>query len=198
MLDPAERIVLRVDTAKAAQYGIPANEVAHIARIALAGEDVTPLHDGSSKYAVPVRIGLADAAKGSMEALLKLKVRGPDTVRDEQTGLPYEIPLSELVRPTTLPREHVLHRKDLQPVVYVTGDVAGGAGKTDSPLYGMFTMRAGHREDQLRRADCRWQNAGSPRRWIAMRRSRSNGTASGRSPTKPSATWASPMPSGWY
>jgi multidrug efflux pump subunit AcrB len=36
----------------------------------------------------------------------------------------------------------VLHRKDLQPVVYVTGDVAGGAGKTDSPLYGMFAMRA--------------------------------------------------------
>ncbi|HSQ10862.1 MAG TPA: efflux RND transporter permease subunit [Burkholderiaceae bacterium] len=142
VLDPAERIVLQVDTAKAAQYGIPANEVARIARMALAGEDVTPLHDGSSKYAVPVRIGLADAAKGSMEALLKLKVRGPDTVRDEQTGLPYEIPLAELVRPTTLPREHVLHRKDLQPVVYVTGDVAGGKGKTDSPLYGMFAMRA--------------------------------------------------------
>jgi multidrug efflux pump subunit AcrB len=138
VLDPSERIVLRVDTSKAAQYGIPANEVARIARMALAGEDITPLHDGSSKHAVPVRIGLADA---SMEALLKLKVRGPDGVRDEQTGLPYEIPLAELVRPTTLPREHVLHRKDLQPVVYVTGDVAGGKGKTDSPLYGMFTMR---------------------------------------------------------
>jgi len=141
VLDPAERIVLRVDTAKAAQYGIPAAEIARITRLALAGEDVTPLHDGTSKYAVPVRVGLADSTKGSIETLLKLKVRGSDSVRDESTGLPYEIPLSELVRPTTLPRERVLYRKDLQPVVYVTGDVAGGAGKTDSPLYGMFTMR---------------------------------------------------------
>ncbi len=142
VLDPAERIVLRVDAAKAAQYGIPAAEIARIARLALASEDITPLHDGASKYSVPVRIGLADSAKGSLDALLKMKVRGPDTVRDEATGLPYEIPLSELVRPTTLPRERVLYRKDLQPVVYVTGDVAGGAGKTDSPLYGMFSMRA--------------------------------------------------------
>jgi multidrug efflux pump subunit AcrB len=142
VLDPAERVVLRVDTAKAAQYGIPAIEVARSARLALASEDITPLHDGASKFPVPVRIGLADSAKGSLDALLKLKVRGPDSVRDEATGLPYEIPLSELVRPITLPREHVLHRKDLQPVVYVTGDVAGGAGKTDSPLYGMFAMRA--------------------------------------------------------
>ena len=141
VLDPAERIVLRVDTAKAAQYGIPAAEIARIARLALASEDITPLHDGASKYSVPVRIGLADSAKGSLDALLKMKVRGPDTVRDEVTGLPYEIPLSELVRPITLPHERVLYRKDLQPVVYVTGDVAGGAGKTDSPLYGMFAMR---------------------------------------------------------
>ncbi len=141
VLDPAERIVLRVDTAKAAQYGIPAAEVARVAKMALAGEDVTPLHDGASKYAVPVRLGLADSAKGSIDTLLKLRVRGPDSVRDEQTGLPYEIALSELVRPITLPRERVLHRKDLQPVVYVTGDVAGGSGKTDSPLYGMFAMR---------------------------------------------------------
>jgi multidrug efflux pump subunit AcrB len=39
------------------------------------------------------------------------------------------------------PRERVIHRKNLQPVVYVVGDVAGGPGKTDSPLYGMFEMR---------------------------------------------------------
>jgi multidrug efflux pump subunit AcrB len=141
VLDPTERIVLRVDTSKAAQYGIPATEIARIARMALASEDVTPLHDGASKYAVPVRIGLADSARGSLDALLKLRVRGDDSVRDEATGLPYEIPLSELVRPATLPHERVLYRKDLQPVVYVTGDAAGGPGKTDSPLYGMFAMR---------------------------------------------------------
>jgi multidrug efflux pump subunit AcrB len=46
-----------------------------------------------------------------------------------------------LVTPVELPREQVIHRKNLQPVVYVFGDVAGGKGRTDSPLYGMFAMR---------------------------------------------------------
>ena len=137
VLDPAQRIVLRVDTAKAALNGIPVAEVARVARLALAGEDITPIHDGHSKYTVPVRVGLPSSARGSLDAMLKLKVRGQD-----EKGQTYEVALAELVRPQTLPRERVIHRKDLQPVVYVMADVAGGAGKTDSPLYGVFGARA--------------------------------------------------------
>jgi multidrug efflux pump subunit AcrB len=140
MLDPGTRLVLRVDTAKAALYGIAPAEVARMARMALAAEDVTPLHDGQSKYAVPVRIGLAPEDKGSLDAALKLKLRGQLPTADGRTEQ-YEIALAELVTPVTVPRERVIHRKDLQPVVYVVGDVAGGQGKTDSPLYGMFEMR---------------------------------------------------------
>jgi multidrug efflux pump subunit AcrB len=136
VLDPAQRIVLRVDTAKAALYGIPVAEVARVARLALAGEDITPIHDGQSKYTVPVRVGLAASARGSLDAMLKLKVRGQD-----EKGQTYEVALAELVVPQTLPRERVIHRKDLQPVVYVMADVAGGPGKTDSPLYGVFGAR---------------------------------------------------------
>ncbi|GAB4482314.1 MAG: efflux RND transporter permease subunit [Burkholderiaceae bacterium] len=135
-LDAASRVVLRVDAAKAARYGIPVSEVARAGRLALAGEDVTPLHDGSSKYAVPVRVALATEAMGSLDAVLKLRLRGQD-----ENGRGYEVPLAELVRPQTLPAERVIYRKDLQPVVYVVGDVAGGPGKTDSPLYGMFALR---------------------------------------------------------
>jgi multidrug efflux pump subunit AcrB len=140
MLDPGTRLLLRVDTAKAALYGIPPAEVAKMARMALAGEDVTPLHDAQSKYAVPVRIGLAAEDKGSLDAALKLKLRGQLPTADGRTEQ-YEIALAELVTPVTAPRERVIHRKNLQPVVYVVGDVAGGPGKTDSPLYGMFEMR---------------------------------------------------------
>ena len=136
VLDPAQRIVLRVDTAKAALNGIPVAEVARVARLALAGEDITPIHDGQSKYTVPVRVGLPSSARGSLDAMLKLKVRGQD-----EKGQTYEVALAELVVPQTLARERVIHRKDLQPVVYVMADVAGGAGKTDSPLYGVFGMR---------------------------------------------------------
>jgi len=140
MLDPGTRLQLQVDTAKAALYGVPPAEVARMVRMALAGEDVTPLHDGQSKYAVPVRIGLAPEDKGSLQAALKLKLRGQLPTADGRTES-YEIALAELVTPVSAPRERIIYRKDLQPVVYVVGDVAGGAGKTDSPLYGMFEMR---------------------------------------------------------
>jgi multidrug efflux pump subunit AcrB len=140
MLDEGTRLLLRVDTAKAALYGIAPAEVARTARMALAGEDVTPLHDGQSKYAVPVRVGLAPQDKGGLDAALKLKLRGQLPTADGRTES-YEIALAELVTPVTAPRERVIHRKNLQPVVYVVGDVAGGQGKTDSPLYGMFEMR---------------------------------------------------------
>jgi multidrug efflux pump subunit AcrB len=64
-------------------------------------------------------------------------VRGQD-----EKGQTYEVALAELVVPQTLARERVIYRKDLQPVVYVVADVAGGRGKTDSPLYGVFETRA--------------------------------------------------------
>jgi multidrug efflux pump subunit AcrB len=137
-LDAAERIVLRVDAVKAALYGIPVAEVARTARLALAGEDITPLHDGTSKYAVPVRIALAPERMGRLDDVLKLRLRGTD-----EKGQSYEIALAELVHPVRLAAEPVIYRKDLQPVAYVVGDVAGGKGRTDSPLYGMFAMRKG-------------------------------------------------------
>jgi multidrug efflux pump subunit AcrB len=140
-LDVAERIVLRVDAARAALYGIPVTEVARAARLALAGEDITPLHDGLSKYPVPVRVALAPERMGRIDDVLKLKLRGQD-----ERGQPHEVALAELVRPVRLPAENVIYRKNLQPVVYVVGDVAGGKGKTDSPLYGMLAIRAGLKE----------------------------------------------------
>ena len=140
-LDAAERVVLRVDAVKAALYGIPVTDVARTARLALAGEDITPLHDGQSKYAVPVRIALSPERMGRLDDVLKLRLRGVD-----DKGRTYEVALAELVQPVHLPAEPVIYRKDLQPVVYVVGDVAGGPGKTDSPLYGMFAMRSAVRQ----------------------------------------------------
>ncbi|HTT13281.1 MAG TPA: efflux RND transporter permease subunit [Burkholderiaceae bacterium] len=139
--DAAERVVLRVDAVKAALYGIPVSDVARTARLALAGEDITPLHDGQSKYAVPVRMALAPERMGRLDDVLKLRLRGTD-----DKGRTYEVALAELVQPVRLPAETVIYRKDLQPVVYVVGDVAGGPGKTDSPLYGMFAMRSSIKE----------------------------------------------------
>lgn len=136
VIDVAPRVVLRVDPQKAALLGVSVGDAARLAQLALGPADVTTIHDGISKYAVPVRLGLADSAKASLDALLNMRVRGQDAA-----GKSFEVALAEIVTPVELAREQVIYRKNLQPVVYVFGDVAGGKGHTDSPLYGMFAMR---------------------------------------------------------
>jgi multidrug efflux pump subunit AcrB len=128
--EPAPRIVLRVDQAKAALAGVAVRDVAATLRLALDGEPVTPLHDGQSKYEVPVRVELPAEQAGSLDAALKLGVRGA------VTGA--LVPVSELVSPARDDRDRPIHHKDLLPVTYV---VADQAGRIDSPLYGMFAAR---------------------------------------------------------
>jgi multidrug efflux pump subunit AcrB len=83
-------------------------------------------------------------------------------------------------------REKTIYRKDLLPVVYVTGDMGG---KLDSPLYGMFDIRSRLKDMELsgRHAAGEWfiRQPADPFDGFA-----SSGTANGRSPTRPSATWA--------
>ena len=74
----------------------------------------------------------------------------------------------------------MLYRKDLLPVVYVVGDMGG---ELDSPLYGMFAIRA-----KLNELRVGGHLAGTLGEWFIrqpttpMRPTASSGTASGRSP----------------
>ena len=124
----APRILLVVDRSKAAALGIPQQAIAAILAPALGGDAVSFLHDGS-KYAVPVRLSLPPDRQGELDALLGLRVRGQDG---------RSVPVRELVDVVASEREAPRYRKDLLPVTYVVGDMAG---KVDSPLYGMFGMR---------------------------------------------------------
>jgi multidrug efflux pump subunit AcrB len=47
------------------------------------------------------------------------------------------VPLSEIVDVEKTQRENAIYHKDLLPVVFVFGDMAGNL---DSPLYGMFEI----------------------------------------------------------
>jgi multidrug efflux pump subunit AcrB len=127
--DAAPRIELRVDQAKASLVGVARRDVVETIRMGLAGADVTPLHDGQSKYEVAVRIALPAERQGDLVELLKLAMRTPAGEL---------VPLSEVVYPLASERERSIHHKDLLPVVYVVGDQAG---RVDSPLYGMFAAR---------------------------------------------------------
>ncbi len=127
--DAAPRLVLKVDQGKAALAGVSRRDVVETMRMGLAGVDVTPLHDGQSKYEVPVRVALPPERQGEIGDFLKLTVRGPAESL---------VPLSELVNVVQNDRDRPIYHKDLLPVVYV---VADQAGRVDSPLYGMFAVR---------------------------------------------------------
>jgi multidrug efflux pump subunit AcrB len=129
--DSAPKIAVRVDQARAATLGVAPADVAAMMRAALGGEDVTIIRDGQSKYGVPVALTLPPERQGQLDALLAMQMRS------REGSL---VALSEIVHPNPAERDRTIYHKDLLPVTYVVGDVAGGP---DSPLYGMFAV---HRE----------------------------------------------------
>ena len=133
---PSTKGVVIVDRAKAARLNVTQAAVVEALGIALGGEDMSFIHAGNLKYAVPVRVRFSEGDRADIGQVLSLKVRS------EGGAL---VPLSEIVKVLPAKREQTIHHKDLLPVVYVTGDMAG---ETDSPLYGMFEIR-----DALEQAD---------------------------------------------
>ena len=126
----AEKLVLHVLQNKAALANVAQADIVDVVGTGLAGADVTPVHNTNSKFEVPVRLTLPAAQQASLDSLLRLKVRS----RSGQL-----VPVSELVEVRRQARDKAIFHKDLLPVVYVFGDMGG---KLDSPLYGMFDIRA--------------------------------------------------------
>ncbi|HEY9149715.1 MAG TPA: efflux RND transporter permease subunit [Gammaproteobacteria bacterium] len=119
---------IQVDRQRAARLGLSQADLVQAMTTALAGEDITYLHGEAGKYPVPVRLRASNADRGDLDALLNLRVRARDGTL---------VPMAEVVSVAPGLREHAIHHKDLLPVVYVTGDMAG---KLDSPLYGMLEL----------------------------------------------------------
>ena len=125
---PARRHVVEIDRQKAALLGISQQQVVETLGTALAGADVIYVHGGRERYPIPVRLLLPPAELADTDAMLALEVRGRDGTA---------VPLSELVAVREADWDGAIYHKDLLPVTYVTGDMAG---PLDSPLYGMFSM----------------------------------------------------------
>ncbi|QDF98764.1 multidrug transporter AcrB [Azoarcus sp. DD4] len=139
--EAAPKLLLRVDQAKAARLGVAQADIVDVLRLGLAGENVTPVHGGDNKYEVPVRVQLPASRQSDIANLLAMKVRA----RSAEGGGRL-IPVGELVEVRETVREQVIYRKDLLPVIYVTGDMGG---RLDSPLYGMFDIRSRVRDMAL-------------------------------------------------
>ena len=126
--EAAPKLLLYVLQSKAALMGVAPRDIVDTIQVALSGQDVTSLHDATAKYAPPLRVSLPVESRSRIDNVLKLKVRARDGVL---------VSLSELVQIVQSQRDYPIYHKDLLPVVYVVGDMAG---KLDSPLYGMFDI----------------------------------------------------------
>ena len=122
------RLVVAVDRQKAATLGVSQQTVSAALATALGGEDVSYMHAGKIKYPVPIRLESPVADKAQLQSVLAIEVRSRSGAL---------VPMSEIVDVMPSVREHSIYHKDLLPVVFVTGDMAG---ELDSPLYGMFDI----------------------------------------------------------
>jgi len=124
----ATRLVIAVDRQRAALLGVSQQRVTSAINMALAGEDVIYVHQGTEKYPIPVRLEIPVMSKTDLASLLSLEVRSEAGQR---------VPISEIATAHDVPWDDVIHHKNLLPVVYVTADMAG---PLDSPLYGMLDL----------------------------------------------------------
>ncbi|MBU6259418.1 MAG: efflux RND transporter permease subunit [Burkholderiales bacterium] len=125
----APKTVLVVDRQKAALLGVSQQEIATTLRAGLAGEGTTYLHD-ATKYPAALTLQLPPERQGDLATLLQLEVRSAGGRL---------VPISELVTARPAQVDQPIYHKDLLPVNFVVADMAG---KVDSPLYGVFSMRS--------------------------------------------------------
>jgi len=145
-----------IDKEKAALHGISAGDISRILKIALDGEAADLLHVPSEKEDVAIRLRLPASERARPETLLSLRVRS-GTGRDL-------VPLGELVRVEEGVVDKSIYHKNLMPVTYVIGDVAGAA---ESPVYAIFKMNEALRRLDMRRfggtqSEVRILNASQP------------------------------------
>ncbi|HXG43437.1 MAG TPA: efflux RND transporter permease subunit [Gemmatimonadales bacterium] len=124
---PQTRLTYRVDRALAAQAGANVAQIVQTVALAQAGTPagLAAVPTAREGMAIVPRLPLAERA--SLEALLALPVptaMGP-------------APLARFVRVDSTAREPARYRRDLRPVIYVTGDVAG---EIESPVYAILAM----------------------------------------------------------
>jgi multidrug efflux pump subunit AcrB len=126
--DPQPQLDFDVDETQAALHGISVSDVAKALLIAESGADAGSLHDEQSREPIPVHVEMDRTDRSSLDQLQNMKLKASDGSL---------ISLRELTRvhPSTL--EPSIYHKNLQRVVYVTGDVAGAE---ESPVYAIFKM----------------------------------------------------------
>jgi multidrug efflux pump subunit AcrB len=136
-----KRFRLHIDKEKAALNGITAETISQTLRMAVNGVDVDLVHLPREREPVVVRVKLPRASRTDPRQLLDLRVRSGDANALPEPGgqpaPPALVPLGELVTIEEDVIDKSIYHKNLLPVTYVIGDVAG---VKESPVYAIFEM----------------------------------------------------------
>ncbi len=128
MTDPQPEYRISVDRDKALALGIPPAKVLTVLQSAVKGAVAGLLHDEEAKEDVDVLVRFPRNRRSEIYKIEGIKLRAADGKL---------VSLSEIA---TIERNfinHPIYHKNLQPVVYVTGDVAG---EEESPVYAILKM----------------------------------------------------------
>ena len=122
---PQPKARLIVDDTRAAAAGLHAADVAAAVHLATDGARVGLLHDETAREEVPLVLRLPRTQRRSLEAVRALRL-GAGSVA-----------IGELTREEARVEATSIYHKNLRPVTYVTGDLAGDA---ESPVYAILRM----------------------------------------------------------
>ena len=124
---PQAKRAFRVDRAQAAEAGASVDEITQTLALALSGAPAGLMAEPTAREGVEIVPRLARDRRSSVDALLSIPVA---TAHGPQ-------PLARFVHvvPEVLQSQRM--RKNLRPVIYVTGDVAGAV---EAPVYAILKM----------------------------------------------------------
>jgi multidrug efflux pump subunit AcrB len=127
--DQQTKYNLNVVLDKAALHSLSAADISRNTEIALNGASAGLLHDPSSREDIPIIVRLSRPDRSGIAGLGDLKISGTPSS---------SVALSEITDPQQTTIDTSVYHKNLRPVVYVTGDVAG---EIESPVYAILKMK---------------------------------------------------------
>ena len=128
MNDPQKEFEFVVDRDRAMMNGIAPARVLQVLSASIPGRVAGLLHEPDAPEDIPVLVRLPLADRSDITDLSSIRVRG-------QAG--NMVSLGELVQVREKIIPHPIYHKNLKPVVYVTGDMAG---EEESPVYGILAV----------------------------------------------------------
>ncbi|NPV48898.1 MAG: efflux RND transporter permease subunit, partial [Armatimonadetes bacterium] len=127
--DDQPKLVFAPDREKAALAGIDVRQVAQTLAIAVHGTTVGLAHYPEAREDVPITVQVPRERRSDLEQLQSIHLQAPDGRL---------VPLRELVRVQQSVTDQNIYHKNLQPVVYVIGEVGG---RFESPVYSILRLQ---------------------------------------------------------